>query len=79
MKLEDTGIKLGGVQNIYILTYCKVNLFGLVHGQYSRDCRGEIGHSKSNASYLFPQKLQHIQSAITLFDRANSQLENTVF
>ena len=37
----------------------------------------EIGCSKNNASYLFPWKPQ--QSTIKLFDRENSQLQNTVF
>ena len=38
------------------------------------------GHSETNSSYLLPWKLQQIQeSTITLFDRANSQPQNTVF
>ena len=38
-----------------------------------------IGCSESNASYLFPRKLQQTKSTITLFDRANSQPQNTIF
>ena len=38
------------------------------------------GCSDSNASYLFPLELQSKQkSTITLFDRANSQLQKTTF
>jgi len=40
-----------------------------------------VGCSESKASYLFPWKLQQLQRARwhKLFDRANSQLQNTVF
>ena len=38
-------------------------------------CR--VGCSKSNASYLFLRKLLEKNSAITLFDKADSQLQNT--
>jgi len=37
-----------------------------------------VGHSKSNASYLFLWKLQQIQRA-QKHCRENSQLQNTVF
>lgn len=38
-----------------------------------------IDRSENNASYLFPWELQHMKSTITLFDRASSELKNTVF
>jgi len=39
-----------------------------------------IGHSGSNASYLFPWELQQKKrSTVILFDRANSQQQNTFY
>lgn len=36
-------------------------------------------HSKCNASDFFLWEPQHMQSEITLFDRANAQLQNSIF
>ena len=40
----------------------------------------QIGYSESNASYFISmENSAATKSTITLFDRANSQLQNTIF
>ena len=43
------------------------------------DCNTYKGHSKSNASYLFPWKLQRRSTITPMFRRAHSQLKNSIF
>lgn len=38
-----------------------------------------MGHSKSNASLIYVETITDKKSTITLFDYANTQLQNAVF